>query len=143
MGILIGSTQHLTTSGELQNISSLDSTTETTISNAVSSSISSGSITIPSSGYTLVGYGAGAGLNGTGNFDMKANTSYLFYAPNGGPGNNIYIYQNNSLNDRLVNGISNFAGMYVYANGSTARSDVGMGGVSGGNPGPHLIFEIG
>ena len=90
----------------------------------------------------LVGYGSGAGLNGDGNFDMAANTSYLFYAPNGGSSNNIYIYQNNNLNDRLLNGIPNFAGLYVYANGSTARSDCGMGGVSGGNPGAHLIFEL-
>lgn len=38
MAIKVGSTQHLNTSGELQNISSLDSTTTTTISNAVTAS---------------------------------------------------------------------------------------------------------
>ena len=38
MAIKVGSTQHLNTTGELQNISSLDSTTTTTISNAVSAS---------------------------------------------------------------------------------------------------------
>lgn len=38
MAIIVGSTQHLNTTGELQNISSLDSTTTTTISNAVTAS---------------------------------------------------------------------------------------------------------
>ena len=38
MAITVGSTQHLNTSGQLQNISSLDSTTTTTISNAVTAS---------------------------------------------------------------------------------------------------------
>lgn len=89
---------------------------------------------------TLVGYGAGAGLNGDGNCDLKANTSYLFYAPNT-TSTNVYIYQNNNGNDRIVNGTGG-ATIYVYNNGSSARSDVGMGGVSGGSPGPHLIFEL-
>ena len=38
MAIKVGSTQHLNTSGQLQNISSLDSTTATTISNSVTAS---------------------------------------------------------------------------------------------------------
>lgn len=90
---------------------------------------------------TFVGYGAGAGLNGNGNFNMKANTSYLFYMPNISSSNNVYLYQNNNLNDRVVNGIGG-GGLYIYANGSSARSDCGMGGVSGGTPGEHLVFEL-
>ena len=88
---------------------------------------------------TLVGYGAGTGLNGDGNATLKANTSYLFYAPNN-TFSGVYIYQNNSLNDRLVNGGTST--LYIYANGGTQRTGVGMGGVSGGNPGPHLVFEL-
>ena len=88
---------------------------------------------------TLVGYGAGTGLNGDGNATLKANTSYLFYAPNNTI-SGVYIYQNNSLNDRLVNGGTST--LYIYANGGTQRTGVGMGGVSGGNPGPHLVFEL-
>ena len=132
MAIKVGSTQHLNTSGQLQNISSLDSTTETTISSAVSSNISSGNITI-SGGGSLVGYSGQL-------CSLQANTSYLFYAPNTTT-QGVYIYQNSNPNDRLVNGM-NGATAYVYANGSTARTNVGMGGVSGGNPGPYLIFEL-
>tara|TARA_B100001094_G_scaffold327677_1_gene386408 strand:- start:146 stop:556 length:411 start_codon:yes stop_codon:yes gene_type:complete len=38
MGIIVGTTQHLNTTGQLQNISSLDSTTATTISDSVTAS---------------------------------------------------------------------------------------------------------
>lgn len=124
MAIKVGTTQHLNTSGQLQNISSLDSTTETTISSAVFSSGGAG---------MLVGYSGQL-------CSLKANTSYLFYAPNTTT-QGVYIYQNSDGNDRLVNGM-NGATAYVYANGSTARVNVGMGGVSGGNPGPYLIFEL-
>jgi len=90
---------------------------------------------------TIVGYGAGTGLNGDGNATLKANTSYLFFAPTT-TSSGVFIYQNNNLNDRLVNGISNYSGQYIYANGGTQRTGVGLGGVSGGNPGAHLVIEL-
>lgn len=90
---------------------------------------------------TIVGYGGGTGLNGDGNATLKANTSYLFFAPTT-TSSGVFIYQNNNLNDRLVNGISNYSGQYIYANGGTQRTGVGLGGVSGGDPGAHLVIEL-
>ena len=39
------------------------------------------------------------------------------------------LLQNNNLNDRGINGISNYSGQYIYANGGTQRTGVGLGGV--------------
>lgn len=58
MGISVGSTQHLNTSGELQNISSLDSTTQATISNAVGGNFThpdtSSQASVDNSGSTVI-----------------------------------------------------------------------------------------
>jgi len=86
--------------------------------------------------------GAGTGVGAATDYlqaTLEANTNYLFQSAGGG--SNVFIYKNNNGNDRLVNGIGNTWG-YYYQNGSTQYTGVGMGGVSGGNPGNWICIKV-
>jgi len=88
----------------------------------------------------IVGAGTGSGTSGDYlQATLLPNTNYLFQSQTGG--NNVFIYKNNGMNDRLVNGIGNNWG-YYYQNGNTQYTGVGMGCVSGGTPGNWICIKI-
>ena len=79
MGVKVGSTQHLSTAGQLQNIASLDSTTTSTIS-AVAASASSS--VVPHSVELL----SASGYSG---YATRSATSGTYYIAMGGHSGNI------------------------------------------------------